>query len=49
LWVQGGLPDGSLIGAMSGDEERYILHKVAMLLVSATLGKQGGATHWYFA
>ena len=28
---------------------QYILHKVAMLLVSATLGKQGGATHWYFA
>tara|TARA_R100001510_G_C7587022_1_gene157966 strand:+ start:286 stop:642 length:357 start_codon:yes stop_codon:yes gene_type:complete len=30
-------------------EERYVLHKVAMLLVSATLGKQNGATHWYFA
>ena len=28
---------------------QYILHKVAMLLVSATLGKQNGATHWYFA
>jgi len=48
-WVRGGLPDGSLTGAMSGDEERYILHKVAMLLVSATLGKHNGATHWYFA
>ena len=49
VWVRGGLPDGSLIGAMSEDEERYLLHRVAMLLVSATLGKQGGATHWYFA
>ena len=27
----------------------YLLHKVAMLLVSAELGRQGGATHWYFA
>ena len=30
-------------------EERYVLHKAPMLLVSAALGKQNGATHWYFA
>ena len=47
--LRGGSPDGALICAHSANEERYVLHKVAMLLVSATLGKQGGATHWYFA
>tara|TARA_B100001750_G_scaffold109840_1_gene86796 strand:- start:2221 stop:2559 length:339 start_codon:yes stop_codon:yes gene_type:complete len=47
--ARGGIPDGALIYARSRDDELYILHKVAMLLVSATLGKQGGATHWYFA
>ena len=46
--MRGGIPDGALIYARSRDDELYILHKVAMLLVSATLGKQGGATHWYF-
>ena len=44
--MRGGIPDGALMGPPS--EERYVLHKVAMLLVSATLGKQNGATHWYF-
>ncbi len=46
--MRGGIPDGALICAHSANEERYVLHKVAMLLVSATLGKQNGATHWYF-
>jgi len=47
--LRGHVPDGALIGSPSENEERYVLHKVATLLVSATLGKQNGATHWYFA
>ena len=47
--LRGGIPDGASHISRSSDEERYILHRVAMLLVSATLGEQGGATHWYFA
>ena len=47
--LRGGIPDGASHISRSSDEERYTLHKVAMLLVSATLGEQGGATHWYFA
>tara|TARA_R110002020_G_scaffold162211_2_gene347720 strand:+ start:549 stop:887 length:339 start_codon:yes stop_codon:yes gene_type:complete len=47
--LRGHVPDGALITCGSGYDERYVLHKVAMLLVSATLGKHNGATHWYFA
>ena len=48
VYVRGGSPDGASHISMSRDEEMYVVHRVAMLLVSATLGKQGGATHWYF-
>lgn len=47
--LRGHVPDGALIVSPSAYDERYVLHKVAMLLVSATLGKHNGATHWYFA
>lgn len=47
--LHGGIPDGALISMGSRDAERYILHRVAMLLVSAELGRHSGATHWYFA
>ena len=49
VYVRGGSPDGASHISTSRDEEMYVVHRVAMLLVSATLGKQGGATHWYFA
>jgi hypothetical protein len=49
VYVRGGSPDGGSHISRSSDVGMYVLHKVAMLLVSATLGKQGGATHWYFA
>ncbi|MAN21549.1 MAG: hypothetical protein CL985_00225 [Euryarchaeota archaeon] len=38
--------DGSSLPSLPADG--YILRRVAQLLVSATLGKQNGATHWYF-
>jgi hypothetical protein len=49
VYARGGSPDGASHISMSRDEEMYVLHRVAMLLVSATLGEQNGATHWYFA
>ena len=42
--LRGHVPDGALITCGDWYDERYVLHKVA-----ATLGKQNGATHWYFA
>ena len=47
--LRGQVPDDGDPALYLLREERYVLYKVAMLLVSATLGKQNGATHWYFA
>lgn len=48
-WMHDYAPNDGMVEVMSLNKERYILHKVSMLLAVSILGKQNGATHWYFA